>query len=62
MKLARKERKHIKGRIRSVVSFFVFFQANLILAPFPTHRQQVPSLYPFKLTFGPVYVQLFRVL
>ena len=23
---------------------FLFFQANFILVPFPTHRQQVPSL------------------
>ena len=35
MKLAWKNRKHIKARIRCVVSF--------ILVPFPTHRQQVPS-------------------
>ena len=44
MKLASKKRKHISVRIRCVVSFFVFCQANLILVPFPAHRQQVPSL------------------
>ena len=44
IKLAWKKRKHIKARIRHVVSFFVFYQANLILVPFPTHRQQVPSI------------------
>ena len=46
MKLAWKKRKHIKARIRCVVSFFVFCQANLILVPFSAHCQQVPFLYP----------------
>ena len=33
MKLAWEKRKHISVRIRCVVSFFVFCQANLILVP-----------------------------
>ena len=41
MKLARKK-ENTKARIRCVVSFFVFCQANLILVPLPTHRRQVP--------------------
>ena len=45
MKLAWKKRKHIKAKIRCVVSFFVFCQANFILVPFPAHRQHVRSMH-----------------
>ena len=48
MKLAWEKRKHISVRIRCVVSFFVFCQANLILVLFPAHCQQVPSIILIK--------------
>ena len=38
------KKEHIKASIRCVVSLFVFCQANIILVPFPAHRQQVLSI------------------
>ena len=45
MKLAWKKRKHIDVRIRYVVSFLVFFQANFILVSFPPQRKQELCLF-----------------
>ena len=47
---------------------FLFFQANLILVPFPTHRKQVPSitnqfqLYGLYLFTPKIFLTLFTVI
>ena len=42
-----KKTKKLTTHLILALMCFLFFQANLILVPFPTHRQQVPSLYFF---------------
>ena len=41
-----KNTKKLTTHLIIALMCFLFFQANLILLPFPTHRQQVPSRIP----------------
>ena len=44
IKFAWKNTKKLTTHLILVLVCFRFFQANFILVPFPTHRQQVPSI------------------
>ena len=47
IKFAWQNTKKLTTHLILTLRCFLFSQANFILIPFPTHRQQVPSLFPF---------------